>query len=335
MALGLGLFGYNKMAKSAACEVNAGPESELVDGIGKKVQVGDNEQNFIVVVKSGDKVYAVSGKCPHYGLPLTSGFVDGTSITCPFHQAAFDITSGEQLNPPALDSLKSFPVRIENGEVIVSISEEDIDSVAAKRHSSQMVKPDGSDARTFVIVGGGAAGNSCAETLRRDGFRGRIVIIAKEDFLPYDRVVLSKNIQADATKLSLRGQDFYDEYGIEIIKGSSATGVDQATKTVHTTSGEVKYDKLCFATGAAALIPGPYKSAVANLENVFSIRNAADQIAAKPHLIGASDIVIIGGSFLGLEAATTIKKNFPEKNVTVIEFQAHPLRRIFGADIAS
>jgi nitrite reductase/ring-hydroxylating ferredoxin subunit len=251
-------------------------ESDLIEGIGKQVQIGDDEENYVVVVKVGGKVHAVSGKCPHFGLPLAGGLVDGYSIICPFHGASFNIMSGEQSNPPSLDSLKTYPVRIENGEVFVSIPEGDVETAAAKRVSSRMVKPDGSDSRTFVIVGGGAAGNSCAEMIRRDGFRGRIVIVTKEDVLPYDRCVLSKNVIAEADKLGLRSQEFYDEYGIEVVRGATATSIDQATKTVKTSKGDVKYDKVCIATGAEARIPGLYAADVAQCGNVFSVRTAAD-----------------------------------------------------------
>ena len=77
-----------------------------------------------------------------------------------------------------------------------------------------MVKPDGTDERTFVIIGAGAAGGLWAETLRRNGFRGTIKMITEENFTPYNRVGLSKNVKADANNMSLRANDFYDEYGI-------------------------------------------------------------------------------------------------------------------------
>jgi NAD(P)H-nitrite reductase large subunit len=110
--------------------------------------------------------------------------------------------------------------------------------------STMMVKPDGSDSRTFVIIGGGAAGNSCAEQLRRDGFRGKIVVLSNEEFLPYDRVTLSKNINGDATKLGLRSSGFYEEYGIEVRLSTTANSIDAERKVVQTSQGEVSYDKL-------------------------------------------------------------------------------------------
>ncbi len=67
--------------------------------------MGSVEGNNIVVAKIAGKIYAVSGSCPHYGLPLAAGMLDGYSLICPFHSASFDITTGEQLSPPALDSL--------------------------------------------------------------------------------------------------------------------------------------------------------------------------------------------------------------------------------------
>lgn len=210
-----------------------------------------------------------------------------------------------------------------------------MESVAAGRISSTMTKPDGSDPRVFVIIGGGAAGNTCAETLRRNGFKGRVVLVSGEDRLPYNRVALSKNIKADADSLGLRKQDYYDEYGIEVLTGTQATSIDDQSKTITTSTGIINYDKLCVATGAKARILGTYVEAFNNYDNVFSIRNANDQTLAKAKITEAQDIVIIGGSFLGLEAATSIKQNWPDKNVTVIEFLEHPLRHVFGEAIAS
>ena len=151
-------------------------------------------------------MYATASKCCHFNLPLAGGYVDGMSIICPFHMASFDISSGEMLSPPALDSIKAYTTSVVGDEVFVQIPQEDMESVAARRVSSGMVKPDGSDSRTFVIIGGGAAGNSCAETLRRNGFHGKIKVISEESQVPYNRIVLSKNIKADTNTIGLRAQ---------------------------------------------------------------------------------------------------------------------------------
>ena len=72
-----------------------------------------------------------------------------------------------------------------------------------------MAKPDGSDSRVFVVIGGGAAGAACVETLRRNGFKGKIVFVSGGADLPYDRTMLDKTLTADASSFNLRTEEFY------------------------------------------------------------------------------------------------------------------------------
>lgn len=226
-------------AADPVADILVGKLDDLAEGVPKQVQVGDNKDNFIVVAKVGGQVYAVSGKCTHFGAPLATGYLDGYRLYCPWHAAAFDIRSGEIFGGPTVNSLKSYRARIAaNGDVLISIPEADLSSVASGRPSPRMVKPDGSDARTFVIVGGGAAGHTCAETLRKNGFKGRIVVLSQEDAVPYDRVLLSKNVKADAAAFAFRPAEFYQEFGIDLHLGTTVQSIDPGNKTVKTASGE-------------------------------------------------------------------------------------------------
>ena len=81
-------------------ELKACAVADLVDGVMRKVQVGDNEENFIVVAKVGGQVYAVSGKCSHYGAPMQFGYLDGYTMICPWHLAQFDIRTGSVVSAP-------------------------------------------------------------------------------------------------------------------------------------------------------------------------------------------------------------------------------------------
>lgn len=226
-------------AADPVADILVGKLDDLAEGVPKQVQVGDNKDNFIVVAKVGGQVYAVSGKCTHFGAPLATGYLDGYRLYCPWHSAAFDIRSGEIFGGPTVNSLKKYQTRVAaNGDVLVSIPEVDLSTVASGRPSPRMVKPDGSDPRTFVIVGGGAAGHTCAETLRKNGFRGQIVVLSQENALPYDRVLLSKNVKADAAAFAFRPAEFYQEFGIDLHLGTTVQSIDSGNKTVKTVSGE-------------------------------------------------------------------------------------------------
>ena len=213
--------------------------AELTPGVPRQIQVGDNKDNFIVVAKVGDQVYALSGKCPHFGAPMANGFLDGYHLYCPWHSASFDIRTGEIYGAPTVNSLTSYRTRVtETGDVVVSIPEAQLSTVASSRPSPRLAKPDGSDPRTFVVIGGGGAGHACVESLRRNGFNGRIVLLSEEAVLPYDRALLSKNVKSDAAGFVFRGAEFYQQFGIEVKLGTTVKGVDQKAKVVKTASGE-------------------------------------------------------------------------------------------------
>ena len=119
----------------------------------------------------------------------------------------------------------------------------------------------GDDARTFLIVGGGAAGEAAAETLRREGFAGRIVMVTAEDERPYDRPNLSKDLLTGKAKpewMPLRGPKFHANQNIELITGRHVTAVDPAAKTVASKNGKSTRSPLRSAASAKyTAISGP------------------------------------------------------------------------------
>ena len=308
---------------------------EIPEGGMKKVQVGNNEDNFVLVSKVENTIYVTGGRCSHYGAPLQMGYLDGYAVICPWHAAAFDVRTGEMLQSPGLNSIPTYSYSIVNGKVVANIPESKINSVAESNRSKKMVKRDPANTKCFVVVGGGAAGSTAVETLRKEGYTGRIVLVSAENLLPYDRVVLSKNFKANGADLQFRSREFYDEFGIELELGAQVTSIDSSQKQVKLASGKVvEYDKLLLATGAEAKVPGPYRNYVKNFSNVFTVRSVADHDRLKGEVAKAQDVVIVGSGFIGLEAAKAIKSAWPEKNVTVIENQERPMANILGAELA-
>ena len=316
-------------------EINVGHVDDITEGTMKKVQIGENEENFILLSKVNGKIYATGGKCSHYGAPLQMGYLDGYSVICPWHAAAFDVRTGELIQSPGQDAIPTYNTIIKQGRIFVSIPESKMKSVAGSHPSKKLVKRDLTNKTTFVVVGGGAAGNAAVETLRREGFTGRIVLITSEKLLPYDRVQLSKNFKVDNTKLVLRDQSFYDQYDIEVHTDAEVLGVNENNKTVKLKNGkEVGFDKLLLSTGCGARVPGPYRHLLTTFSNVFTIRSADDHQKIKGSLADANDVVIIGAGFLGLEAAASIKRTWPEKNITIVDLEEKPLASILGSEIA-
>jgi NADPH-dependent 2,4-dienoyl-CoA reductase/sulfur reductase-like enzyme len=106
----------------------------------------------------------------------------------------------------------------------------------------------------FVIVGGGPSGVTCAETLRQNGFSGRIVLVCRENVLPYDRVKVSKSMDAEIEKIILRNQKFYEDNHIEVMLGNEAIALNTDLEELTLKNGStLKYDKIYIATGASPL----------------------------------------------------------------------------------
>jgi hypothetical protein len=161
--------------------------------------------------------------------PLSDGVLAGHIVTCPWHNARFDVRDGRMLAAPALNDLPSYEVKVEEGQVYVR---------QASKGTIQM--PEGEDGRSFLIVGAGAAGNAAAEMLRRGGFCGRIVLVTAESVGPYDRTMLSKDFlsgEAPAKWLPLRGEKFYSRLKIELLTGRRVVGLDAKSKTVRFEDG--------------------------------------------------------------------------------------------------
>ena len=244
------------MAESAWMKVCR--DADLKEGEPLLVKAGEDD---VYAVRLDGKVYAVGNKCPHYECALNEGTLFGHEIICKCHDARFDVTTGRMISAPSLKDLPVYPVRLEDGEIWLGPAEK-----------PRPVKPEGTDSRTFLIVGAGAAGNAAAETLRREGFAGRIVMITSESDQPYDRPNLSKEFMSGEAKpewLPLRSAKFYANQGIEVLTNTKVMGLDPRAKTVTIQGGgTLAFDKALLATGAV-----PRKPAVpgADGEACFSL----------------------------------------------------------------
>lgn len=142
-------------------------------------------------------------------------------VLCPWHAAGFSVTSGAIEYAPGLDGVPKYGISERDGKHFVRVPKE-----LKQTQVAQMAKRDPNNRTRMVIVGGGAAGLNCAETLRQSNFTGEILVISNEKVLPYDRTLLSKALATiDASKLTTRSAEFLDEYGIEFHLGYEATDI--------------------------------------------------------------------------------------------------------------
>lgn len=273
-------------------------DADLKDNEMKKVALNDDIN--ILLIKQNGKVNAIGNKCPHYGAPLNTGALGEGRVRCPWHGACFNIETGDVEDFPGLDSLPCYKVEVAmNGDVKVRANRKDLDNT---KRLKNMVKRCEDDARTFVIIGGGPSGGVCAETLRQEGFTGRIVMLCKEKVLPYDRVKVSKSMDILPETLEFRKIEFYKEHSIEVMLGVEATKLDTTAKTVSCSNGQaIQYSKIFIATGCQAYkppIPG------SDLENVFTIRDIEEVNNIHKIIKPEMNVVCLGSSFIALEAAS-------------------------------
>ena len=158
----------------------------------------------------------------------------------------------------------------------------------------------------IVILGAGHGGAQLAASLRGEGYAGAITLVSDEADLPYHKPPLSKSFmkEVDTPLQPLRGPGFYADKSIDLALGIAVTQIDRAAKTVIFADGSVLgYDQLVLATGTTArrlTVPG------ADLPHVFHLRSATDARAMRAALPGVARVVVIGGGFIGLEAAAML-----------------------------
>ena len=185
-----------------------------------------------------------------------------------------------------------------------------------------------------VIIGAGHAGGTVAALLRQYAYTAPITVVGEEPLAPYQRPPLSKawlKGEADADSLALRPDSFYAENHIDLILNVKATAIDRAAKTVGLSDGRsLAYDTLIIATGARARtlpLPG------ADLRGVLTLRSAADAEALKALLGPGKRLAVIGGGYIGLEAAASALAL--GGSAVVIEREARILARVSCPEIST
>lgn len=301
--------------------------SEIKNGEMKEISAGETK---ILLARVGGKCYAVGANCTHYGAPLVKGALIGERIICPWHHACFNAANGDLLEPPALDSLPNYKVEIKGDDIFVELPDELTD-----RRTPEMSKSDTvADKRVFVIIGGGGAGYAAAQTLREDNFKGRIVMITRENRAPYDRPNLSKDYlqgRAEPEWIPLRSDEFFDDHDIEILREKEVMGVDAAAKKItFKDGGNLQYDSLLMATGGE---PRKLDLPNSNLENIFVLRSFDNADAIIKAAGSAKNAVVIGASFIGMETAFSLKQR--GLNVTVAAPDKVPFEKTLGAEIGT
>ncbi|MFF5502096.1 NAD(P)/FAD-dependent oxidoreductase [Streptomyces roseolus] len=190
--------------------------------------------------------------------------------------------------------------------------------------------------QTFVIVGGGLAGAKAAETLRAEGFNGRVILIGDERDHPYERPPLSKGYllgKKDRDSALVHEPAWYAAHDVELHLGQTVTAVDRDAHTVRLGDGTViRYDKLLLATGSEPRrldIPGTDLAGVHHLRRLSHSERLRDELKALGRDNG--HLVIAGAGWIGLEVAAAARTYGAE--VTVVEYEPTALHRVLGPEL--
>ena len=286
------------------------------------ILVGQAAGEPVLLVRRGSDVWAVAAACGHWGFPLADGIVVDCQIRCPVHHAWFDCRSGEAVGPPSPRDIQTWEVFREGDRV----------RVGGKRPMPRARESRGGPA-SVLMVGAGGAADYAAATLRREGYRGPITLVGRDaEFIPMDRPNLSKDFLSGVAPegwLPVRDEAFYKKHELTLVPGVEVTKLEPAAHRVQLADGRtLEYGALLLATGAAPIrldIPG------ASLPHVFTLRTLPETRGILERTVKGRPAVVIGASFIGLEAAASLRAR--GMDVAVVAPDARPLERILGPEL--
>jgi NADPH-dependent 2,4-dienoyl-CoA reductase/sulfur reductase-like enzyme/nitrite reductase/ring-hydroxylating ferredoxin subunit len=307
---------------------STGPDLTLgvsIDGLADGAMLaGHVAGDAVLLARRGDHFFAVGATCTHYNGPLAEGLLVDETVRCPWHHACFSLRTGEALHAPALAPIACWTIEQRDGSVYVRTKDERAPQV---RISSTTRRP-----RRIVIIGGGAAGFAAAEMLRRQRYDGSIVMLSDDAAPPVDRPNLSKDYLAGTAPeewVPLRDEAFYADQRIDLRLKRTVTAIDVDKREVAIADGSrIPYARLLLATGAEPVrlpLPGM------DLPHVHTLRTLADSRAIIRQSANARVAVVMGASFIGLEAAASLRARNLE--VHVVAPDKRPMERVLGSQM--
>lgn len=296
------------------------PSTDLAEG---GTLLGHARGEPVLLARRNGVAHAIGATCAHYGGPLAEGTIVGGTVRCPWHHACFSVRTGEAERAPALSPVPCYEVVEREGTVRVG------GTLAPEKPAAPPESPE-----SIVIVGGGAAGNAAAESLRSAGYAGTVTLVSADPYLPCDRPNLSKDYLAGNAPeewIPLRSKDFYAEKAIDLRLDTRVERIDPAGRSVLLGDGTtLRYGALLLATGAE---PNRLRIPGADAPHVFTLRTLADSRALIHAASGSKRAVVIGAGFIGLETAASLRAR--GLDVAVVAPDDVPLGRVVGKDLGA
>ncbi len=303
-------------------DLNSGvPLTSLSDGETKVGRIGSVK---VFIRRDGESVSAFGIECPHLGAYLDEGLIEDGVVHCPWHHACFDLRTGAALAAPAFDPLARYEVTIKDGVVFVS------ESISAPKPTPARARSEPRE--PMVIVGGGAAGFAAADALRKGGWDGEIALFSADSRPPYDRTLLTKDyldghFGDDRLPIALHDLGQLD---VRIALNTQVEGIEMDAKRLRLRGGGIhRYGKLLLATGAS---PRKIEVQGAEPDQLHYLRSLDDCRRILSALTNTRNIVVLGGSFIGLEAAASLRSR--GLNVDVVAPEERPMSKVIGDQLS-
>ncbi|KAL8273113.1 hypothetical protein Esti_002871 [Eimeria stiedai] len=320
-------------------EVRLGDVSDFPEGGTYEVAVNEGKDKVLVSHLNGS-FYCTAATCPHYGALLAKGVAVDEHVTCPWHDAKFDVKTGKCLAGPVTQSIRTFPVSVKDSAVLANIPETFADEplpICCFQRPETAFKD-----KTFVIVGGGPAAAAAAEELRAQGFQGRLIIISKEQLPPYDRIVLSKNLKCDAANIVLRPLEYFSNtLHADLRLGEKVELIDADARTLKTNKGEALLfvvgclSQVLLCTGCTyrrlSGVKGSEAEGVFYVREMEDLQKFRDSLSSDVNTPESLSFVVVGSSFIGIEVAAALRK-LGVREVSVVG-QAVPFEGVLGPRI--
>ena len=291
-----------------------------------KAVLGHAGDADVMLVRAGDRFFAVGAFCTHYRGNLADGLVVDETVRCPLHHACFSLRTGEALRAPALDPIVCWRVERQGDTVFVR------EKLSAPQRAMASPATERQAPASVIIVGGGAAGLAAADMLRREGYEGPVTLISADPDPPVDRPNLSKDYLAGEAQddwIPLWPSETYAEKHIDLMRNCRVASLDPLSRSVLLDDGsQHNFGALLIATGADPIrppIPG------ADGPRVRYLRSYADSRAIVEMAQNARHAVVIGASFIGLEVSASLRTR--GIGVDVVAPEQTPLERVMGKEV--
>ena len=300
----------------------------------------------VLLVKHENKFSCIASKCTHYSVPLVYGVLNNGRVRCMAHGACFDVNTGDIEDYPGPDCLPTFNVFVDDATRMVKLqaTKEELETKKKikyqpkSRITSAVIRASAKLMPKCLIIGSGAAGSTCMDTLVEYGFGSNITMITSESHPPYDRPKLSKALSVTIESITIRKEDFFSGNRVNFFPNQKVEKIDFYDRKVICESGkEFEYDKIIIATGLSATKQQHVTGS--DLKGIFTIRSFDDTKNVfnyfkelKEKSVGdvKLNVVLVGGSFISLETASY----FSDKANVVSMSINKPFERAYGSQVS-